>query len=58
LVIAGCVGGASQAGEVCKACTSNPVGDRFEGELEGVEEEAKVGGLVGRLVEGVEVEKW
>ena len=43
LVIARGIRGAGQTGEVGKTCTSDPVGNRFEGELEGVEEKAESG---------------
>lgn len=45
MVVAGCVGGAGQAGQVDERGAADVVGDGFEGELEGVAEEAG-GGLV------------
>ena len=51
MVVAGCVAGAGEAGEVDEGGAANVVGYGFEGELEGVAEESVCSMLAGWAVE-------
>ena len=53
LIVAGCVGGSSEAGEVDEGGAADVVGYGFEGELEGVAEEAGEWTLVESLERGM-----